>query len=56
MPPSGLVGLLQTAGGKAAAQRKVLGFTRYLSEFTGAMHLELRSAASPPVILTMEES
>lgn len=44
----------QQPNGRQEAQKKVAGLTRYLSEFTGVVHLELRDAESQPVILRME--
>jgi hypothetical protein len=57
MPPSELVRLLgQQPNGQQIAREKVVGLTRFLSEFIGVIQLELPHPQAPLVILQMNAS
>ena len=57
MPPSELVQLLgQQPNGQQVARDKLGRLTRFLSDFVGVMHLELRHPQATPVVLQMDAS
>jgi hypothetical protein len=57
MPPSELVQLLgRQPNGQQVARDKLGRLTRFLSDFVGVMHLELRDPQSPPVVLQTDAS
>lgn len=57
LPPNELVQLLgQQPNGQQVARDKLGRLTRFLSDFIGVMHLELRHPQAPPIVLQMDAS